>query len=499
VIFFFISSGLFVGWSLGANDAANVFGTAVVSKMVKFKVAAIIAGIFVILGSVISGGGTINTLGRLGGVNALAGCFTVALAVGISITWTIKMSLPVSTSQSVIGAIIGWNIFTGSPTDLNSLTKILATWVICPILAASVSFGLYKLTKRLISKLSLHMLELDAYTRTGLIIVGAFASYLLGANNIANVVGMFVPATPFDSINIFNLVSISGTHILLFLGGVSIAIGIATYGYRVMTTVGNDLFKITPVAALLVVITESLILFLFSSEELEKLLINIGLPPLPLVPLSSTQIVIGAVIGIGLSKGGKGINYRVLGKIAYGWVVSPVAAGLIAFLLLFIVQNVFDQKVYKLVSYEINGSVLEKLKSEKIQIEPLVRFKERQFSGSANFRNELNKSHKWNEDQVFTIFKYSEIDSITIDSNMVKEKIDPKVFSTLQINALKKLHGFTYAYKWQFLEALKSQTPEWQAKEDTPVNRFYNKEIKQKQEMVSELFKIEKEKSVQDK
>jgi hypothetical protein len=67
---FFITSGLFLGWSLGANHAVNVFGTAVVSKMVKFRTAAIIAGIFVILGSVISGSGTTKTIGELGPISS---------------------------------------------------------------------------------------------------------------------------------------------------------------------------------------------------------------------------------------------------------------------------------------------------------------------------------------------------------------------------------------------------------------------------------------------
>lgn len=119
----FISSGLFLGWSLGANHAVNVFGTAVVSKMVKFRTAAIISGIFVVLGSVFSGAGTTKTLTDLGSINAIAGSFSVALAVGISVTLMTRAKLPVSTSQAVIGGIIGWNIFTGSPTDYNSLSK----------------------------------------------------------------------------------------------------------------------------------------------------------------------------------------------------------------------------------------------------------------------------------------------------------------------------------------------------------------------------------------
>ena len=128
---FFMSSGLLLGWSLGANDASNVFGTAVGSKIIHFRTAAVWCSIFVILGAVISGAGASHTLGKLGSVNAIAGAFIVALAAAASVYLMTKARYPVSTSQAIVGAIIGWNLFTGSPTDYNSLTKIVTTWVVC--------------------------------------------------------------------------------------------------------------------------------------------------------------------------------------------------------------------------------------------------------------------------------------------------------------------------------------------------------------------------------
>jgi len=157
---FFITSGIFLGWSLGANHAVNVFGTAVISKMVKFKVAAIIAGIFVTIGAVIGGAGATKTLNDLGSINAIAGSFTVALAVGISVTWMTKLKLPVSTSQAVVGAIIGWNIFTGSPTDFSSLSKILITWVTSPIIACVFGYVFCILIEHILKKAKIHLLEL---------------------------------------------------------------------------------------------------------------------------------------------------------------------------------------------------------------------------------------------------------------------------------------------------------------------------------------------------
>ena len=76
-VLFFISSGIFLGWSLGANHAVNVFGTAVMSKMVRYRVAATVAGIFVLLGAVFGGAGATRTITELGAVNALAGGGTI--------------------------------------------------------------------------------------------------------------------------------------------------------------------------------------------------------------------------------------------------------------------------------------------------------------------------------------------------------------------------------------------------------------------------------------
>ena len=99
MIILFLASGLFLGWSLGANDAANVFGSAVGSKMVTFRKAAITASVFVILGAVIQGAGASDTLGKLGSVNAIGGSFTLALAAAVTIYAMTKFSLPVSTTQ----------------------------------------------------------------------------------------------------------------------------------------------------------------------------------------------------------------------------------------------------------------------------------------------------------------------------------------------------------------------------------------------------------------
>jgi len=345
MIWFFLTSGLFLGWSLGAKDAANVFGTAVGSRMVRFKVAAAIASLFVILGAVVEGAGVTETLGHLGAVNAIAGSFTVALAAGLTIAWMTRARIPVATSQAIVGAIVGWNLFTGSPTDLGVLSKIVATWFISPLLAAIFAILIYLLFKFVLGRARIHMLRLDAYTRAGLIVVGALGSYTLGANNIANVMGVFVPASPFHDIRLFDLFTLHGTQQLFLLGALAIAVGIFTYSRRMMLSVSNDIFTLTPILALIVVLAHTIVLFLFASTGLKSLLISLGLPSIPLVPVSSSQAIVGAIFGIGIVKGAKGVNFKLLGKIASGWVMTPIFAALLTFVSLFFVQNVFEQEV----------------------------------------------------------------------------------------------------------------------------------------------------------
>lgn len=447
---FFISSGLFLGWSLGANHAVNVFGTAVVSKMVRFRTAAIIAGIFVVLGSVLSGAGTTKTLTDLGSINAIAGSFSVALAVGISVTLMTRAKLPVSTSQAVIGGIIGWNIFTGSPTDYDSLTKILFSWVASPVIAAFFGFILFVFIKKTVLRWKIHLLELDNYTRIGLIVVGALASYSLGANNIANVMGMFVSAPLFVDLNVGNFIQISGVQQLFFIGGLAIAVGIFTYGDNVMNTVGADLYKISPITGFVVVLAEFIVLWLFTSQSLERFLLQNNLPSIPLVPLSTTQAFIGAVIGVGLAKDPNSINFKVLGKIGMGWLVAPISAGIMTFILLFFIQNVFEQKVILPVPYQISESVLSKLDSEGIETNKISDLLNKRFDNKKEFRNTLLERQKFSNKEIYSIFNYALIDSFVVDSNLIKTELNPKDFSPSQIDSLKQLHGRAFSHKIDF-------------------------------------------------
>ena len=344
LVLIFLTSGLFLGWALGANDAANVFGTAVGTKMVKFRTAAIICSVFVILGALISGAGASHTLGKLGAITALPGAFMTALAAAVAVFSMTKSGLPVSTSQAIVGAIIGWNMFSNNPTDSATLIKILTTWVLCPVLSAIIAVILLKILKFVGKRAKLHMIVADAYTRVGLIFAGAFGAYSLGANNIANVVGVFIPAKPFPDLVAGSFVFTS-TQQLFLMGGLAIAVGVFTYSKGVMMTVGGNLGRLSPTAAFVAVMAHSIVLFIFASRGLEAWLAGNGLPTIPLVPVSSSQAVVGAIVGISILQGTTGIRWVVLGKIVAGWVVTPFAAGIICFIGLFFLQNVFGLTV----------------------------------------------------------------------------------------------------------------------------------------------------------
>ena len=344
MILLFLTSGLFLGWSLGSNDASNVFGSAVGSKMVTFRKAAVIASIFVILGAVIQGAGASGTLGKLGAVNAIGGSFTVALSAAITVYMMTKFALPVSTTQAIVGAIIGWNFFTGNSTDSKTLSQIVATWISGPVIGAVFAVLLYILLKKFKRSAQIHLVKFESYIKTGLIVVGAFGAYSLGANNIANVMGVFIPAFNLQDLNL-GIFTLNSNEQLFLLGGLAIAAGIISYSRKVMETIGGNIVELSSEAALVVVLAQSLVLFIFSSSGLSALFVKIGLPPIPMVPVSSSQVIVGCILGIGLYKGVRNINFKILGEIALGWLATPIASGLLSFFSLFFMKNIFSINV----------------------------------------------------------------------------------------------------------------------------------------------------------
>jgi len=478
-VLIFLSSGLFLGWSLGANDAANVFGTAVGSRMVRFTTAALICGVFVVLGAFVSGTGAAQTLGKLGAVNALGGSFMAALAAGLTVYWMTKLGLPVSTSHAIIGSIIGWNLFSDSYTDISSLLKILSTWIICPLLSAVIAALLFTLAKIFVRKIGVGLIRMDGYTRLALILAGAFGASSLGANNIANVMGVFLSVAPFPDLQFGQDFSVSSAQQLFLVGGLAIAVGVFTYSKRVMMTVGSELMTLTPLAAWVAVMSHSIVLFLFASERLEQLLANMSLPTIPLVPVSSSQAVVGAVIGIGMLQGGREIQWARIYGIVRGWAITPVISCLLCFVGLYFLQNVFQQEVQRESNYSLSTRVLEKFQKEGIETTGLNQLSDSTFSSSAELVRAVSFIVPLSSQQGLKVVEFSLQKSLLITQEKIAS-MDKKGLSSIQLDALNQLQGQTFNFPWQLGDSLAEISSEWEVRGGGLKNKLHDRKIKQK-------------------
>ena len=325
-----LSSGLFLGWSLGANDAANVFGTAVTSQMVRFSTAVKLASLFIVLGGLVNGPAAMETLGSLGQIETFSGAFSVSLAAAIAIAVMTRLGLPVSTSQAVVGALIGFLLFEEngiSDSSRQSLRIVLLTWVASPILAAATAFSIYKLLTGMFRWLPMPLLTMDRWLRFSHILVGCYGAWALGGNNMANVVGVFFHLNVFDPVQIGPW-TISQSRSLALLGGLAISLGAVTYSYRVMEMVGRNLVRLDSVGALIAVLSEAIVVDFFAHHW------NLGAFILPAIPVSTSQALVGGVLGVGIARGIHTIKMQIFAYIALGWVATPLLAGALAWIIL---------------------------------------------------------------------------------------------------------------------------------------------------------------------
>lgn len=305
--------GLYLGWGLGSNDAANVFGPQVNSGTIRYRNAVILASIFILVGALLEGRRGFSTVG---GISSLV-LFTAiisTLAAALTVSLMSRFGLPVSTSQAVIGSIIGLSILRGNPVDYTKLTKIFTCWILTPLGSVIAAFILYNLLSRFWQSRTKNLITFNFMVRWLSIIIGCYAAYSLGANNLANVMGTFVGA---------NLIKPLPATIL---GGLSIALGVLTYSRNVMYTVGKKITPLDPFSALIVVLAEAVTLHIFAV---------IG------VPVSSSQAVVGAVVGVGLVKGARMVNRTTLIIILAGWILTLIGSAILAAALGWIAALIF--------------------------------------------------------------------------------------------------------------------------------------------------------------
>lgn len=290
-----------MGWSLGANDSANIFGTGVAAGMVRYRTAVLLTALFLMIGALVEGPKCMETVGDLSNL-VLLEAFHCALAAGITMTALTVLAIPASASQAIVGAVLGAGILSGT-ADFSMLFMIISCWIFTPIFGIIVSYLLHRLLGYVLRKTVTSITRRNLIYSVGILLTGCYGAYCLGGNNVANVTGVYVGT---------GLLSL---EVAALIGGLSISLGVVTYSKKVMMTVGKGIVPLDPFSALVVVLAQALTLHLFT---------QIG------VPVSSSQAVVGAVVGVGLVGDVQTISIRMLTKVGVGWLMTPVSAGILA-------------------------------------------------------------------------------------------------------------------------------------------------------------------------
>lgn len=298
-----VLGALFLGWALGANDAASIYGPAVASRAVRYRTALVVAMVFVVLGACMGSARTLHTVGTLSQQTPRS-ALAITAAAALSMTVLVVLRLPSSSSQAVVGAIVGGAWGRGVALDAAALGRILQGWVLTPLVAAFLGFAGAALLSRLGRRRHAGFLQLDPLVRTALLALGAWCAFALGANNAANVSGVVVASgvlAPFPG---------------AALAGGSIALGIASFGWRLVDLVGDKLVRFEPPTALVVMLAQALTVHLFALWGL---------------PVSMSQALAGGALGIGLAKGVRTLGRRAFLHVLLGWVATPLAGGVLAY------------------------------------------------------------------------------------------------------------------------------------------------------------------------
>ncbi|HLS88304.1 MAG TPA: inorganic phosphate transporter [Sphingobacteriaceae bacterium] len=312
-------AGIYMGWNLGANDGANSMGTAVGARVRTVREAVILVAVFGFLGATIYGRGVIKTIGRgIVPLDELSGnvSLVVALAAmfGASLWLQIAsyLKIPVSTTHSTVGAVAGAGLAYGNVTlQWGRLVEVVVAWLVTPLGAGLLAYILYQILRRLI----LPRWPLEDRTFGWLLTAsGIYMAFTWGSNDVANATGVMVGAGV-----------LSSTQAAL-LGGVAIAAGVAMWGPRVMETVGSGITSLQPAMAFIAELAAALNVHIYTA---------LG------IPVSTTHAIVGAIVGVGLVHGRAAVNAKTGRDIMIAWGATPVAAGIVTFILFKLFQAVF--------------------------------------------------------------------------------------------------------------------------------------------------------------
>jgi len=276
--------------------------------LISFKNAVILVALFSILGAVLQGEHVMKTIGT-GIVSTELNYRAILVSMicsGFFVTLATFFRIPVSTSQAIVGGVIGIGLAVGAEVNYSKIVTIAGSWILCPILVMALSYLLSHLMGYILRRLQYGAMLVQNAIGWLAIFSACYVAYSMGANNAGNAVGP-----------IANL-GIVPTKGLLLIGGVAIAIGAATYGRKVADTVGKGITPLDIPGAFVAQISSAFGMHLFSM---------LG------IPVSTSSAIVGAVVGVGLVKGANAIRRKTIVTIMVGWVLTPILAGVSSFLL----------------------------------------------------------------------------------------------------------------------------------------------------------------------
>ena len=267
-----------------------------------------LVAVFAILGAMLQGHHVMNTIGKgivKTDLNYLAVCVAL-ICSGFFVTLATFFRIPTSTSQAIVGGVVGIGLAVGAEVDFSKFILIAESWIICPVMVMALAYGLMHLIRLVLRRFETSSILFQQAFGYLAIISSCYVAYSMGANNAGNAVG------PVANLNIFP------PRVLLFIGGVSIAVGAWTYGQKVADTVGKGITPLDIAGAFVAQISSAFGMHLFSMFG---------------IPVSTSSAIVGAVVGVGLVKGAGGISLRTILTILIGWVLTPTLAGTVSYFL----------------------------------------------------------------------------------------------------------------------------------------------------------------------
>jgi len=319
-----ILAGLYMAWNIGANDLANAMGTSVGTGALTIKQVIILAAVFEFLGAVLFGKRVTSTIAKgivpidtISSVHpdiVVLGMLAAILAAGFWVTLTTFYNLPVSTSHSIVGSVLGFGLIaayngTISFSDIHwgELSRIVASWFISPALGAVLAYLTFSIIRKLFLHRASDMPRIEKKFISLQLITACYMAFAHGSNDVANAVGPLAAA-----LNVMGVIGVDVPIWVLIMGGLGMVIGMATWGYKVVETIGSKITELTPTRGFSAEFATASVVLLHSYSSL---------------PISTTHTLVGSVIGVGLAGGIAAVDLRVIWRIFSSWIATvPIAA-----------------------------------------------------------------------------------------------------------------------------------------------------------------------------